>query len=445
MSLTKRLGLIVGAAASLSSAMAQTAMDQSRAYQNELFSDASRQVSKQGGGAFTAKFGGYEQVRFNANFRDDPNLDNEFAMGFQNARTRINAQGNVFNEDWGYFIQFGFGDETIVDAPPVPPAGGTSGSSTSSGFAFLEDAYGTYKIGNGWDLRFGQFKLPFLREQLIGDTHQLAVDRSTMDTTFSQQRSQGIQVGYAADAFRFFGAFSDGLRTANTDFVSPAEADLAITARFEYMWAGAWTQADDFTSWQNSAFFGMVGAAAHYQMGGRTFNTSQAAVPPGPAADAADVDAYGLTVDVSVKGNGWNAFAAGVLTNVDPGSTSNAVIGYPGNGTPGGAGAPDATDYGFLVQGGIFVAPQWELFGRLDFIDPDTSRGANGDNEMMSVTLGANYYISPDSHAAKFTAQLQYFLERQAAGINPSSTLQGLLGSNEDGQFTISAQMQLVF
>jgi hypothetical protein len=137
MSLTKRLGLIVGAAASLSSAMAQTAMDQSRAYQNELFSDASRQVSQQGGGAFTAKFGGYEQVRFNANFRDDPNLDNEFAMGFQNARTRLNAQGNVFSEDWGYFIQFGFGVETVVGPPPVPPAGGTQTSSSSSGAAFL--------------------------------------------------------------------------------------------------------------------------------------------------------------------------------------------------------------------------------------------------------------------------------------------------------------------
>jgi hypothetical protein len=451
MSLTKRLGLIVGAAASLSSAMAQSSLDQSRALSNELALDARERVSQRAATAFTVNLHGYEQFRYNINMRDDSNLDNDLAIGFQNARTRLNVSGNVFNEDWGYFIQFGWSDDTSVGAPPstvTPPNPSTTGPSFGSG-AGLEDAYGTYKIGNGWDLKWGQFKLPFLREELVGDTNQLAVDRSLMNATFTQARSQGIQLGYAADNFRLNFAFSDGFRTANTDFVSPAEADFALTGRGEFMWAGAWNQADDFTSWQNSSFFGMVGAAVHYQTGGGTFNTAQAPVPPGPAADPGDVDLFGFTADVTIKGNGWNAFAAAVLTQTDPGSDSFGVVPYPGVGTAGGAAASSQTDFGIMVQGGIFVAPQWELFGRLDLIFPDSSRSVAGgptlDDEMTTLTLGVNYYISPDSQAAKFTAQLQYFLEQQSSGLAAPSTITGLLGSHEDSQFTISAQMQLGF
>lgn len=444
MSLTKRLGLIVGAAASLSSAMAQTALDQSRAYQNELFSDSAQRVSQQGAGAFSVDVGGYTQVRLSLNARDDASLDNDIAWGFSNARSRINFGGNVFSEDWGYFVQLGFGDDTEVRAPVAGQASQAS-SGPSDSWVF-EDAYGTYKIGNGWDMKVGQFKMPFLREELVGDTDQLAVDRSITNSAFTQARSQGLQLGYSSDSFRFFGAISDGLRTANTDYVSSAEADFAFTARGEFMWAGAWSQAEGFTSWQNSAFFGMVGAAAHYQTGGGTFNTAAGGVGPGnPPSDPADVDLFGLTADVTVKGNGWNAFGAFIWTSTDGGNPGVANVAYPGTGTPGGPGASSMDDIGLVLQGGIFVAPQWELFGRFDIIMPDSSRTTPRDDDFSSLAFGVNYYISPDSQAAKFTAQLQYFLDQETTGIAPASTLHGLLGSSEDGQFTVTAQMQLVF
>lgn len=450
MSLTKRLGLIVGAAASLSSAMAQSQMDQSRASQNELFSDAERRVSQKNAAAFSVNLHGYEQVRFSVNSRDDSALDNDMAWGFSNARTRLNVSGNVFSEDWGYFIQLGAGDDTVVGAPSA--GNSSSAASGPGGGALLEDAYITYNFGNGWNMTVGQFKLPFLREELVGDTQQLAVDRSVTNAAFTQARSQGVQIAYAHDSFRFFGAFSDGLRTANTDYVSPAEADFGLTARGEFMWSGAWNQLDSgFTSWRNQSFFGMAGAAFHYQSGGGTFNTGAAGIPPGGGnTDPADVDLWGITADVTVKGNGWNAFGALVYTSTDGGSAAPGGVPYPGTGTPSGAGAPSMDDLGFVIQGGIFVDAQWELFGRLDMIMPDSSRTPAGattpsDDEMTTLTFGVNHYISPDSHAAKFTAQLQYFLDKQTTGIAPASTLSGLLGSAEDPQWTITAQLQLVF
>lgn len=451
MNLTKRLGLIVGAAASLSSAMAQTAMDQSRAYQNELFSDSARQVNQRAAGAFSVNLHGYQQTRFNINSRDDASLDNDMATGFSNARTRINLEGNVFSEDWGYFVQFGFGDDTVVGAPPAL-GGGSGGAAAGPGNGvFLEDAYGTYKAGDGWAVKFGQFKRSFLREAIVADYQQLAVDRSVTNQAFTLGRVQGVEGSYSADSFRIMFGMSDGLRTANTDYVSPAEADFAFTARGEYMWAGAWTQASDFTSWQNSAFFGMVGGAVHYQTGGGTFNTAAGTTPPGVASsDPSDVDVLALTADVSVKGNGWNAFGAIIYTSTDGANAPAGGYPYPGTGTPTGVGATSMDDLGIVAQGGIFVAPQWELFGRIDIIMPDSNRTPAsgtpvGDDEFTTLGFGVNYYISPDSHAAKFTAQAQFFLDKQTTGIAPASTLSGLLGSAQDSQFAITAQMQLVF
>lgn len=400
MSLIKRFGLIAGAAVSLSSvAMAQSATDQSRAYANELISDSSvRTSSLAAAPAFTPKLGGYEQARYVFNNRDNSTpLDannNKSTLGFENARTRLNVQGNIFSEDWGYFIQFGFGD-------------------AQSG-AFLEDAYGTYKIGNGWDLMWGQFKLPFSKEQLVGDTGQLAIERSVMDSIFSQGRSQGIQVQYSADAFRVQAALSDGINTANTDYTSAAEADIAVTGRGEYKWAGDWKQYNEFTGWQNNQFFGAVGGAIHYQSGGSTVNT-------------VDTSLTAVEVDCMVKGNGWNAFAEVVYAHNDPN------------------GGTQTDNFGVVLQGGIFVAAQWEVFGRVDSITFDSALSPN-DDTFNTLTAGVNYYITPDSQALKFTAELEYFLTKFSNSSAPASTMTGLLGPcDKSGQFMVAAQLQMVF
>jgi phosphate-selective porin len=201
--------LIAGAAVSLgASAQAQT-LDQAQANRAELMADSSSRLSSLAPAAqeFTVNTHGYEQFRFNWNGRDDDGIDannNDQTTGFQNARTRLNFSGNIGNENWGYFIQFGFGD---VETNQGIVGRGTP--SFSSG-GFLEDAYGWYKMGNGWSLKFGQFKLPLFHETSIGDTYTLFADRSVLDSLFTQGRSQGVQIGYEGDQFHFYGAFSDG-------------------------------------------------------------------------------------------------------------------------------------------------------------------------------------------------------------------------------------------
>ncbi len=390
-------GLLLALAAGAASA--QT-LDQGRAYASELMADAATRTSSLSPAAqdFTPAVHGFTQFRFNWNSRDDQGLDannNDQTIGFQNARTKLIVSGNIANENWGYQIQFKFED-------------------SGGGAAVLDDAYGTYKMGNGWGLKFGQFKLPLYREELVGDQYQLFANRSVVNSFFTQSRSQGVQVGYEGDQFRVFGAVSDGLSTKNTDFTSGSEADISLTARGEYKWAGDWKQAKDFTSFQNSEFFGMVGAAINWQSGGDTVGTT-------------DQTVLDLTVDASVEGNGWNAFAAFYFRNTDP----NA--------------GPSFADYAFQVQGGIFVAADWEIIAGYNVLIPDKDR-APADKNFNTIQVGVNHYIVPESHALKITVDWTYFFDKQSeTAIALPNTQVGLLASAKDTQWNLRGQVQLMF
>jgi hypothetical protein len=368
----------------------------------ELLADASGRpaLPAPANETFTVDVHGLMIFRYDWNHRGDDESGpilfvgggNKDTVGFQNAYTKLQVGGHIFSEDWSYGVQFKFTE--------------------SDGTAALDDAWGSYAFGNSWVLKWGQFKLPLLREELVGDTYQLTANRSVVNSVFTQSRSQGVQLSTEQQQVRFAAAFSDGLSTKNTDFTSSSEADWALTGRVEWKWSGEWKQAKDFTSFPESPFFGMVGGAAHFQSGGDTFATS-------------DTDVFEGTVDVSVEGSGWNVYAAGIYRRVEPATGS------------------DVDDWGFLAQGGIFVGPKWELFARYDIVVPDSDRMTSDD--FSTVTFGANDYLMQDSHAAKFTVDFEWFLDKQSQSIAPASTLTGLLASDKDSQWNIRAQMQLLF
>jgi hypothetical protein len=387
--MTQKRALMVLAGAAIGfSSVASAQSDQTRAYGDELIADGSARTSAlapQAGA--NVDVGGLIQVRYVANFRDDVANDEDTAIGFQLPNTRLWAEGNVA-DDWSFRVDGGFDVE--------------------GNFSLL-DAYAVMTTEGGWDIGLGQFRLPFLREELVRSWHQLAVDRSAMSTVFGAGRSQGVWTQYSAEEMRFTAAFSDGARAANTDFTSMQEADWAVTGRFEYMfWGAGWDRFDDFTGWHGDDNAGMFGVAGHYQSGGDSFNT-------------ADVSIFGLTGDVSVKGNAWNAYGAVVWLNVDP------------------DGADSSDDFGFLVQGGWMPTEQFELFGRWDSVMADN------ESDFNTLTVGVNYFFTERSHAAKFTADIQWFFDTQADSLVEANTRTGLLADPNDNQVALRLQMQLLF
>ncbi len=382
----------------------------------DLVADAGARLSYQGGGSYGTNgfniadasgnnrltIGGVVQFRFNANFRDDgdPNVgeDNDTTTGFENSITRLRASGTVGTSQLGYKVQASFGN--------------------GDGVAAIDDAYGTWDFQNGWNLRWGQFNLPVVREISVGFEDHLGSDFSPTSIYFGQGYSQGIQLGYTGEQFRAMFAFSDGAGTANTLFGSGAEADYAFTIRLEGLLLGnTWDQFNNYTSWQNASGDSiLLGGAVHYQDGGETGGTS-------------DTEVLLYTIDATWEGPGYNVTAVGYGASIE------------------GTGGASQDDFGVMIQGGFFFNDQFEGFARYDgfFLDSDVVETDN----VNILTGGVNYYVLPETNAAKFTAQIAYAFDSTADIFSNSSLAgtsnNGFLGQSEDGEFALQLQFQLVF
>lgn len=447
--MSKKLILLAGAAASMgftgvalaeAEATGALSADQVRAIVAEMTADAETRSSllQNAGGAghdgkgfflaspdnrFRLNVEGQVQFRYIANFRDDQDgTVDDFEGSFQTRRTKLTFQGHVFEEELYYNVQGAF--------------------DRSGGNFALEDAYVGYDFGNGFKVRWGQFKLPFLREELVSSKYQLAVDRSVVNEVFNQDYSQGIEVAYEADMFRVMGAFSDGFGSRNTDLEDMSadpgtlrgefagEADWAFTGRGEFLVAGDWGQFKDFTSGQGSEFGLMLGAAAHYE--------STANVP-----GVNDVRIFRWTLDASAEFDGFNLFGAFIGSH--PNSNVDSI--------------DDPDDYAYLIQGGVYLSEDFELFGRWEQFLLDDDFTSNDD--FKAITVGFNYYMY--GHAAKFTMDVVWYFD-ETSGIIPftdenDELVPGRISANTgrgigllsspgeagEDQVAVRAQFQLLF
>jgi hypothetical protein len=397
---------VIAAAVAASAGLAHAGSDLSLTRSHAHVNDASGYDSLLANtNASNVKVKAQIQARYQYNKRDDAALgDNDTTMGFSLRRTKVEVSGDV-TDNISAKVKFAF--------------------SRSTGAAALEDAYGKWKLNDDVTLKIGQFKQQLIREETVSSSKQLAAERSAVNETFNQGFSQGIEAHFGGDSWRGAIGFTDGIGnaavtgTANTAFNASNEADYALNARFEFLFGDAeWKQFDQFTSWRGSNSGGMVGAAIAYQSMGST--------NPSLANDATTTTG---TIDFSYVGDGWNFYAAGIWSNMDAGGA-----------------AVDMDDLGVVAQAGIFLSDQDEVFGRWDGVFPD-SNNAPADEDFNSITAGWNHYFTPESHAAKFTLEVNYYLDATSTSIVATSGSGGhnLLSSTEDGQIGITAQMQFLF
>jgi hypothetical protein len=342
------------------------------------------------------------QARYQANFRDDAsttlaNPDDDTTMGFSVRRAKVAVSGDVTDNIKGN-ISMAF--------------------NRNSGAAALEDAYADWAINDDLTLRMGQFKTQLIREENVSSKRQLASDRSATNESLNMDRSQGIEAHFGGDSWRAAVGFTDGFNTDNTAFNSATEADYAFHGRFEFLFGDAeWSQFKQFTSWRGSNAGGMLGAAIAFQSMGDT----------NPSVPAGSSDMTTATVDFSWVADGWNAYVAGIWQNGSPATGADTDV------------------YGLVAQGGFFVTDQDEIFARWDVFMPDDSN-APADDDFNTITVGWNHYLVPESHAAKFTLDMNYYIDAttMSTGIATSDG-HNLLADSEDGQIALTAQFQFLF
>lgn len=353
-------------------------------------------------GNFRLQFAGELQFRYYGNFDSDgANGNNDYTGGFQLQRTRLDFRGHVVSPKLTYRVQTNF--------------------NRSNGSLELQDAWTEYALDNGLKIRWGQFKLPFDREYATTSSmNQLAIDTSLVNAVFRLDRSQGVQLSYEADRWRIRSAFSDGRRAANTAFSSATEADFALSGRGEIRLGDAeWRQYRDQTAFRGDDFGVLIGGGLHWQQDGST---------GAPAGASGTIDLFQYTADIGFEGDGWNLLASIIGRVIDDSDDS-------------------FHDWGFVVQGGLFVAEQAEFFGRYAQVLSDNDR-PGGTDDFPAITGGVNWYMLPKSHAAKFTAEVTWYPEDQADSsslISAPNSGFGLLPDSDGGQVVFGAQVQLLF
>jgi hypothetical protein len=356
-------------------------------------------------GNFRLKVSGQLQVRYVYNFRDtgDEAGTDDHRQGFEIRRAKLAFEGHVIDPSWSYQIGGGF--------------------ERDGGAFVLEDAFVNKDLDGGWDLQFGQFKSSFMREENVSSKRQLAVERSLLNEEFNQDRSQGVQLGWTGDNFRFKAMYHDGffpssLGTDNTGWQVEDTEWGAITGRVEWLNTGDWKAAfDDFQGWRDSELQILVGGAASYQRS--EFGTGNNL--PAPDFNNNEVDQFTATADVGVKGNGFGVFGAVVYRMLDPN-------------------AGDSIDqFGLMIQGSLFFTDDLEGFARYEWADADIS----GVDDLNVLTVGANKYWA--KHSLKWQNDIGFSFDPVAA-IWASSSAGWLADpTDEDGQVVFRSQFQLLF
>ncbi len=416
---------------SAATASAQTGLDLDRAYASQLRADAETRASFLGiSQASGLTVSAMVQTRYVVNLRDEQSGvdlgDDDTTVGFSIPRAQIRLAGAVTDSITGH-ASFDFG----------------SAETGSDGTASLLTAFADWAVSDRCTLRIGQWHNPIVAEEAVEAEFGLAVERSIVNEFFNPGYTQGVAATHTGDNWRFFLALSDGLSafgsgsTANSPFNSPAESDWAVSARADLLISGTWDQFNAFSSWRGSNYGVKIGVGAHYQEQGDTNPSSGTWDVLGGVTT--DEVALGLwSVDVQVKGDGWNFFAAYLGHHVDAEPTAGDL--------------PSLLNHGVVVQGGLFVSDQVELFARYDalFLDSDLSDLAGTDeDDFHFLTAGVNYFLVPESHAARFTADVVYSftdtdtLDALMGGLNGPATT-GLLGAS-DGELLLRAQLTLVF
>ena len=384
----------------------------------------------------------------------------ETGWGFQIRNLKVKLLGHVVDPSWQYKIELAF--------------------QSGDGEAQFQDAYINKDLGEGFSFRVGQFKAPWLREQLVSSVFQLAADRSIIDGYFNAGRSVGLQGQYRSDSLRlraFYGnGFESVLNTATsfTNF-SDAPTDWAFAGRLDWKLTGDWVELEDFNAQAGQEPVVMLGVAAM----GQKFNGNagfddpfninlESNLPTGPLFPApTSIDGskmYGITADITAKFENWSLYAAAVWQRFDLATPTAdyALAAPPTTGTIDYA-FGSVNSWGVLVQGGYLLTDQLELFARYAHLAPDLDEittdysvvDANvgpfagsatldlGNTASNVLTLGANYFISRD---LKFTLDWGINFNQGFVGLSEGALVnRGWVPTNTSSEWNLRFQTQLLF
>ena len=380
-------------------------------------------------GSFSLRITGQIQTRWVlnhtkqsfANRGTDTDNSPQNTWGFQIRRAKVKFKGNVIDPTWKYQINGAFGSDGVFD---------------------FEEVMLSKVFENGITMTLGQFKTPWLREELVSSSRQLAVERSVVNEFFNQDRAVGLLFAWKNDDWSLAGSYNNGQRTLlsaderYTNFTdNPTK--WAFSARAEYKLSGDWSDFKGFNGGIDQDQAVMIGVAF---MGQQYNGQVQDGSIPGAPNSTVEYDnstVWGVTADISAKFQNISLFAAGVFQSYD---TKGAEAGQ-------GFDLSEYMPWGVVVQGGYSINDDWELFARYEYgnvpIEDLAVAGTPLDTRggvASILTLGANWFINSK---VKFTTDWgMNFAQDLNLFDDPSD---GWRDSGTNDEWVLRAQLQLLF
>jgi phosphate-selective porin len=308
-------------------------------------------------------------------------------------RTRLVFEGFAFSPDMNYFVQFR--NDTADSTTQL----GGARSTTQ-----LYDAYLTLKQISWANLRIGQYRTHFGRQEFMSSALLQFVDRGFVAEAFVpniiDRRDQGVTIFSDQEKYPVnyaFGVFNGvGINLNRLGLSTPGNAnELMYVGRItaDILGKPGYPEGDLANSptpqLAVGASYGYDGGLQTNQTGAGSNNqvsTAIASLGNGRLLNQGVVDIGTGGLDFILKYRGFSLQAEGFVRNVDTHDHAKRI----GNAT------------GYYVQGGYFVLPgKLEVVGRWSAMDPDT-RAAQ---DLITSGLGGlNWYL----HGHEHKVQLDY-------------------------------------
>jgi hypothetical protein len=223
--------------------------------------------------------------------------------------------------------------------------------------------------------------------------------------------------------WRVKGGWFNAVQTAANGASAPINAwnsennqSVALAARAEFKVAGTWEQFSKESSFKGEEFGLLVGGGVIWQNGRAQNNLN-----------TYDVNPIGITADARANFGGFNAIGQFLWQE-----------GYPGVGS-------SESAFGINLQGGAFLTDDLELFGAWCYADTTSTQNF--------LQIGSNWYfaknnlkmtiagIIPLNNDAATNPSLRGF----DAGVGLSNGPTGGVAGDADNNFTLIAQLQVMF
>ena len=376
-------------------------------------------------------------------------LTNRYGFGSGGFNELI-FKGHVFSPAIQFMVKTNFVFNQAVGIPQNP--GGTSAQGSESGQLQLLDAWARINFSDNWSVRFGQYRLPYAREQLVVDQYQMAVSRSIVSRNYGLWYSQGMEFQFVGDDTRWNLSLDNGATdnvlgsdlkpVGSQPLNSPwyaQQSSYSVNTRIEWKPYGAWSDFESFTSPMGEQAGLLLGFAYHIQSTKLidTFNTTQTNESPTNTWNSATIDGQwnfgGASVFASAYYNYINSNASYRATTLGPPSVQN--FGY-------------INAYGFTFQPAMYIDPKVEVFTRYEYANWSTSNDGPvvggplfQQGPMNIVTVGLNWYL--DGQDLKWTTDLGMNVGSNV-GASYIDTAAGWRASGE-GEFVFRTRLQLIF